>query len=75
VNPEILAAQTAELSRQNAELRAALVEIRDHWANQYDHPRKLANRIYDGPYGVGVTDGHRAAAQIARKALGERAVP
>lgn len=49
-------------------LRAALVEIRDHWANQYDHPRKDAE-MYRGPYGIGVTDGHRACAIIATKAL------
>lgn len=47
---------------------AALVAIRDHWACQYDHPRKLSE-MYSGPYGIGVTDGHRCAADIARKAL------
>lgn len=50
--------------------RAALVEIRDHWALQYDHPRKQSE-MYQGSYGIGVTDGHRACAIIARKALGE----
>jgi hypothetical protein len=55
-------------------MRQALIDIRDHWANQYDHPRK-ENAMYDGPYGVGVTDGHRAAAQIARRGLGEKVVP
>lgn len=50
--------------------RAALIEIRDHWANQYDHPRKQGP-MYAGSYGIGVTDGHRAAAIIARKALGD----
>lgn len=50
--------------------RAALMEIRDHWANDYDHPRKN-NEMYRGPYGIGVTDGHRACAAIARRALGE----
>lgn len=49
-------------------LRAALEEIRDHWACQYNHPRKQGP-MYAGPYGIGVTDGHRAAAAIARKAL------
>jgi hypothetical protein len=47
---------------------AALIEIRDHWANQYDHPRK-SGPMYAGPYGIGVTDGHRACAIIAERAL------
>jgi hypothetical protein len=50
-------------------LRTTLERIRDHWACQYDHPRK-ASEMYRGPYGIGVTDGHRAAASIARDALG-----
>jgi hypothetical protein len=29
--------------------------------------------MYEGSYGIGVTDGHRAAAAIARSALGEDA--
>ena len=49
---------------------AALREIRDHWANQYDHPRKQSP-MYEGPYGIGVTDGHRAAAIIAIRCIGE----
>ena len=49
-------------------LEAALREIRDHWANQYDHPNK-EHEMYRGPYGIGVTDGHRACANIARAAL------
>ncbi len=49
-------------------LRGALEEIRDHWANQYDHPRKEAE-MYRGSYGIGVTDGHRACATIATNAL------
>lgn len=51
-------------------LRKALEEIRDHWANQYDHPRK-ENEMYRGSYGIGVTDGHRACAIIAEKALSD----
>ena len=54
----------AEIDR----LRAALIEIRDHWACQYDHPKK-SGEMYAGPYGIGITDGHRWAANIARKAL------
>jgi hypothetical protein len=60
---------TLPINREIFRLRCALIEIRDHWANQYDHPRKEGNRMYDGPYGVGVTDGHRAASAIARAAL------
>lgn len=56
----------SELARANM----ALEEIRDHWANQYDHPRK-DNEMYRGSYGIGVTDGHRACAIIARRGLGE----
>ena len=51
-------------------LRAALAKIRDHWANQYDHPKKQSP-MYEGMYGIGVTDGHRACAAIARRALDE----
>jgi len=54
--------------REIERLRAALVEIRDHWANQYDHPRK-ESEMYRGPYGIGVTDGHRACTIIAERAL------
>jgi hypothetical protein len=46
----------------------ALLEISTHWACQYDHPRK-ENEMYRGPYGIGVTDGHRACAAIANAAL------
>ena len=49
-------------------LRVALERIADHWANQYYHPNK-SGPMYDGPYGIGVTDGHRACTTIARKAL------
>lgn len=46
----------------------ALREIADHWACAYDH--KYANtEAYRGSYGIGITDGHRAAAIIARAAL------
>lgn len=49
-------------------LRAALKEITEHWACQYDHPNKQGP-MYAGSYGIGVTDGHRACAIIAEKAL------
>jgi hypothetical protein len=45
---------------------AALKEIATHWANNYDHPE-----MYRGPYGVGVVDGHRACAIIARAAIAQ----
>jgi hypothetical protein len=48
--------------------RRALEEIRDHWATSYDH-RYANTEAYRGPYGVGVVDGHRACAIIARRAL------
>jgi len=51
-------------------LRVALEAIANHWANQYDHPNK-SGPMYEGPYGIGVTDGHRACTTIARKALSE----
>jgi hypothetical protein len=51
-------------------MREALERIRDHWANQYDHPRK-ESEMYRGSYGIGVTDGHRACAAIARAALAD----
>lgn len=53
---------------QETRYRQALEEIRDHWANQYDHPRK-ESEMYRGPYGIGVTDGHRACTIIAERAL------
>jgi hypothetical protein len=50
------------------DLVAALSEIANHWACDYDH--KHANtEAYRGPYGIGIVDGHRAAAIIARAAL------
>lgn len=53
---------------------AALEEIRTHWANQYDHPRK-ENEMYRGSYGIGVTDGHRACTIIAERALTDEPTP
>lgn len=61
---------TAQLVRRVLRLTTALEEIRDHWANQYDHPRKQGP-MYAGSYGIGVTDGHRACAIIATKALAQ----
>jgi len=49
-------------------LQEALERIANHWANQYDHPNKNWP-MYEGPYGIGVTDGHRACTAVARKAL------
>ena len=57
--------------RKVQRLRRALAEIRDHWACQYDHPMKQEAR-YAGPYGVGVTDGHRSASFMARIALEDK---
>ncbi len=63
-----LNAQLAAERAKRERMEEALVEIRDHWACQYDHPRKNTE-MYRGSYGVGVTDGHRAAAIIARAAI------
>jgi hypothetical protein len=64
--------QILEEARQDREARKllleALIAIRDHWACQYDHPKKQGP-MYSGSYGIGVTDGHRCAAEIARAAL------
>lgn len=65
----VLARQLNRAHEAAETMRAALLEIRNHWANQYDHPR---NEMYAGSYGIGVTDGHRACAIIARRALGEK---
>jgi hypothetical protein len=46
----------------------ALLDIKNHWANEYDHPRKQTE-MYRGSYGIGVTDGHRACTIIAERAL------
>lgn len=56
------------LQARVAQLTKALEDIRDHWANQYDHPRK-ENEMYRGSYGIGVTDGHRACTIIAERGL------
>jgi hypothetical protein len=63
---------TGALYREAADeivrLREALTEIMNHWACDYDH--KHANtEMYRGSYGIGIVDGHRAAAIIARAAL------
>lgn len=62
-----LSAAEAEVAR----LREALTKIANHWANSYDH--KYANLpMYEGAYGIGVTDGHRNCTTIARAALGAK---
>jgi hypothetical protein len=48
--------------------RTALLEISNHWANEYDHPKK-ESEMYRGSYGIGITDGHRACKIIADRAL------
>lgn len=54
-------------------LEAALEAIANHWACDYDH--KHANtEAYRGSYGIGIVDGHRAAATIARAALAKSQV-
>lgn len=48
--------------REIVRLRDALREIAEHAHNAYDTNG-------EGQYGIGVTDGHRCAASIARAAL------
>jgi len=66
--PAPLVAQLSEAHAEIKRLTAALIEIRDHWATDYGNPPK-SNEMYRGPYDIGVTDGHRACAAIARAAL------
>jgi hypothetical protein len=78
-NTMIVASTVQADSREEAEANAALIvqavnfhdqlvdalkAISTHWANQYDHPNMEAP-MYQGPYGTGVTDGHRACKAIA----------
>jgi hypothetical protein len=51
-----------KLMEENLKLRDALLKIRDSKHCQYDENGA-------GSYGIGVTDGHRFCAGIARKAL------
>lgn len=48
-------------------LEAALKEIATSKFLSYAHSPE--NHMYDGQYGIGVTDGHRYCAKIARAAL------
>lgn len=57
-----------ELALESA--KKALERIRDHPCTAYDHPL-CNNEMYRGPYGIGIVDGHRAAAAIARDALSD----
>lgn len=50
-------------------MRYALTKIATHWAINYGH-KYSNNPMYRGPYGIGVTDGHRACALMARMGLG-----
>ena len=54
-----------ECLRQEAmRLRSALQEIRDSKFNAYENTG-------EGQYGIGVCDGHRYCAKVAREALGD----
>lgn len=60
--------QAASVLARSRRMEEALREIADHWACAYDH--KYANtEAYRGSYGIGIVDGHRAAALIAKAAL------
>ena len=56
------------LSEEVERMRDALERIRDHWASNYDH-QFADTEAYRGSYGIGIVDGHRACASIARTAL------
>ena len=68
---DIIADQLVKAEAETRRLRIALEEIAKHWAISYDHPLS-ETEIYKGPYGIGVTDGHRCCAKIAREALDAR---
>jgi hypothetical protein len=63
----------AEVTKAVAPLRAALEEIAEHPHQDSQHDRPFASAEAMS-YGSGVVDGHRCAAEIARRALG-RSVP
>jgi hypothetical protein len=70
--PTGLEAQALLVARKFLGHRVALMDIRDHWATDYSHP-KANTEMYRGPYGIGIVDGHRACANIARAALADGA--
>ena len=59
----VASAAIAEAADRLERLRAALIEIRDSRFCSYENSES-------GMYGIGVTDGHRYCANIARKAIG-----
>jgi succinate dehydrogenase/fumarate reductase flavoprotein subunit len=61
---------TESAFREIRRLRAALEEIRDSSHQSYDNE---ATRDGDRQYAIGVADGHRCAANIARAALQDEA--
>jgi hypothetical protein len=67
---EMAADEITRLRSDLAIARKALEEVSQHWAIQYDHPRK-ENEMYHGSYGIGVTDGHRACKVITDAALSQ----
>ena len=52
-------------------MAAALKQIAEHKAISYEN---TSHGNYEGQYGIGVTDGHRLCARIAREALSTPAV-
>lgn len=59
-----LRAENERLTRERDEARGALDWIARHPHCDYDHPSNGG-----GQYGTGIADGHRCAANIARRAL------
>lgn len=63
------AEQIRALKAQNARLRSALREIAEHEHCEYGSDCFALHEPYDRGYQVGVADGHRCAANIARAYL------
>ena len=61
---QVTQSQMETLRQEAMRLRSALLEIRDSKFNAYENTGS-------GQYGIGVCDGHRYCANIARDALGD----
>lgn len=61
-----IAPKVRKLRDENAGLREALEKIANHPFISYD---RAQGGIYEGQYGIGVVDGHRACSTIAQQAL------
>ena len=70
-SPELTAliAENEQLTLDNARMREVLKEIATCKYTSYEN---TSEGMYEGMYGVGVTDGHRYCANLAKPALGEQ---